>query len=330
MMGVFLIFAFTISFPAVKKAAIKFPKAGSRKVTQNQAYIQQANAWPTSLLVVPIAKNADACTATLTLFSAMIIDERTSTVLFEKKSKEARPLASITKLMTAMVLLDLPIKWSSTTTISKADDNSSSHHLKVGEDYYFSDLWNVALIGSSNSAVRALVRNSGLTMEQFVARMNDKARKLNLNSLRFVDSTGLNSGNVGTAADVAQLFKEAARFEKISRTLNIAQYTLHPLNQNRETHRIWSTNWLLTKWMPNNFDQDDIIGKTGFINDARYNFVVRLSDQRHNPIIVVVLGAESNENRFSEARDLAKWAFKHYLWPEDEGYGQTSECTRDD
>lgn len=325
--GVFLVFVFTVSFPAVKKAAVKFPKAGPREnVKIQQAVSRQNNSWPTSLLMAPVTKDGSACTATFTLFASIIIDERTGTILYEKNSKDVRPLASITKLMSVMVLLDLPINWSSTTTIVDVDDDSNSHQLKVDEDYYFSDLWNVALVGSSNSAIRALVRNSGITMEQFVARMNEKARKLNLTSLRFVEPTGLDSGNVGNAADTAQLLKEAARFEKINRTLRMAQYTLHPLNQKTETHQIWSTNWLLTKWIPNNFDQDDIIGKTGFINDSRYNFVVRLVDNRHHPIIVVVLGAESNENRFSEARDLAVWAFGHYLWPEDDGYGQASEC----
>jgi len=326
--GVFLVFAFTVSFPAVKKS-VKFPQAGPRENVQvQQAVSRQTNSWPTSLLLAPVAKDGSACSATFTLFASIIIDERTGTVLYEKNSKDVRPLASITKLMSAMVLLDLPIKWSSTTTITEADSDSSSHQFNVGEDYYFSDVWNVALVGSSNSAVKALVRNSGISMEQFVARMNEKARKLNLTSLHFVEPTGLDSDNVGNAADTAQLLKEAARFEKINRTLRMAQYTLHPLNQKMETHQIWSTNWLLTKWIPNNFDQNNIIGKTGFINDSRYNFVVRLMDQRGHPIIVVVLGADSNENRFSEARDLAQWAFKHYLWPEEEGYGQASECQK--
>ncbi|PIT88313.1 MAG: hypothetical protein COU29_00790 [Candidatus Magasanikbacteria bacterium CG10_big_fil_rev_8_21_14_0_10_36_32] len=330
-LGVFLIFIFTVSFPAVRKSFNKFPQAGPReKIQVQQAVSRQTNSWPTSLLLAPVAKDSGVCAATFTLFSSIVIDERTGTILFEKNSKNIRALASITKLMSAMVLLDLPINWSSTTTITEADDDSSSHQFKIGEEYYFSDIWNVALVGSSNSAVRALVRNSGISMEQFVARMNEKANKLNLTSLRFVEPTGLDSGNVGNATDVAQLLKEAVRFEKINRTLRMPQYILVPLNQKNESHQVWSTNWLLTKWIPNNFNQEDIVGKTGFINDSRYNFVVRLMDQRRHPIIVVVLGANSNESRFSEARDLARWIFSRYLWPEEEGYGQVSEQQRVD
>jgi D-alanyl-D-alanine carboxypeptidase len=82
-----------------------------------------------------------------------------------------------------------------------------------------------------------------------------------------------------------------------------------------------STDWLLTKWVPHNFPKDQVVGKTGYIKDSGYNFVAQITDTKKHTIRVVVLGASSNESRFSEARDVAEWAFANYIWPDEKNYG---------
>ena len=85
-----------------------------------------------------------------------------------------------------MVLLDLPVTWSATATIADADYDGSDHHVQVGESFTMEDLWHVALIGSSNTAINAMVRTAGFSTDQFADLMNKKAKELSLLSARFV------------------------------------------------------------------------------------------------------------------------------------------------
>jgi D-alanyl-D-alanine endopeptidase (penicillin-binding protein 7) len=206
-----------------------------------------------------------------------------------------------------------------------ADDwDKSTHHINVGEKFTLNDLWKVALVGSSNTAIEALVRISGVTKTEFVERMNAKAQAMHLNSAHFTEPTGLDSGNVANAMDTARILKEALRQDKIFSTLSLGECYIQPLDADKP-RRVWSTDWLLTNWIPNDFTAENIIGKTGYINESGYNFAVRLTDKKDRIVRVVVLGANSNETRFSEARDLAEWVFKNYLWPDQEGYDKLVE-----
>ncbi len=314
--GLVLLFVFSLTVENKKENAGFFPKSSPR---QEISVLENGAKFPKSKPVFPLIKDNNVFSVTNTAVSLLALDVQTDKILFDKNSQEIRPLASIIKLMAAMVLLDLPINWNTSTQIIEDDCDTSSHHLKAGEILKLSDLWNVALVGSSNSAIKALVRNSGLSEEQFVAAMNKKAKNLNLMSLRFSDPTGLDAKNIGHAQDVAFLLKEALKSEKILETLQIGEYYTKPIGKEKP-RRIYSTNWLLTDWIPNNFDAKCIVGKTGFINDSGYNFVVRLADDKNHQIVVVVLGAGDNEARFSQARDLGDWVFHHYLWPDEDGY----------
>lgn len=314
--GLFLLFIFSVTIENKIEKNL-FPSSSVRK--ENNFLEKAIDKFPVSKPAWPMQKNNNFFSGTSTAVSFLIIDVQTDKQLFEKNSQQVRSLASITKLMSAMVLLDLPINWSSSTQILDIDCDSFSHQVQAGDILKLSDLWNVALVGSANNAIKALVRNSGVSSEEFVLLMNEKAKELNLKSMSFTEPTGLGSGNVGNARDVAGLLKEALKSEKIFKSLQIGQYSTKPLNS-QKPRQVYSTNWLLTNWMPNKFSIDKIVGKTGFIYDSGYNFVVRLADNKDHQIIVVVLGAQNNESRFSEARDLADWIFKQYLWPDEEGY----------
>lgn len=322
-LGVSLLFIFTLSFAKIEpECKYSFPKSNLRVNTIGGDVIN--NNFPMSSPTVPLAKDIEKYEAEMTAQVAFVIDKKTDTVLYEKNPDKIWPIASISKLVSALVLLDLPMKWTATTTIQEEDYDSSSHYIKAGEIFSLNDLWSMALIGSSNNAIRSLVRASGLSSQQFVKLMNDKVEEMDLLSMHFEDPTGLDSRNVGNAKDLAQLLKEAIKNNKITKTLKIGEYYAHPLANNKP-RRIWSTNWLLTKWIENDFDKNSTYGKTGFIYDSLYNFVVNLEDDSSHEIIVVILGAEINEARFTESRDLANWIFNHYTWPDQEGYDELSD-----
>lgn len=318
--GICLLFVSSVSIYTTTNA--KLPKSGERNWLGGDVEQQTL---PISHPAVPLVKSDKVdFLDSLTAASALVVNDQTDTILWEKNIEEVRSLASITKLMSALVLLDLPINWSTTTQIINEDDLSSSHAIQVGDEFTAEDLWHIALIGSSNSAVNALVRVSGLSEEDFVKKMNEKAVILRLSSLRFSDPTGLDSGNRGNAKDIIRLLKVALQQDKISSTLQIGEYYAKPLNSKKQ-RRIWSTDWLLIGWIPSQFKPAQIAGKTGFIGDSGYNFAVRLEDKEGRAVRVLILGASSSETRFTEARDLAEWAFKNYLWPNDDGYNELAE-----
>jgi D-alanyl-D-alanine endopeptidase (penicillin-binding protein 7) len=319
-LGIGLLFFSSVTFTArpVHTLVATFPTSQVRPLVHGGDEVPVS--LPVSRPSVPLQINTSTFSAPLTAISAMVVDDKSNAVLFKKNPSNVRSLASITKLMTALVLSDLSMNWVSTTVISSEDFDASSHNILVGEQYRLEDLWYTALVGSSNTAIDALVRASGLTVEQFVIRMNEKAQALGLNSLRFVEPTGLDGRNLGTAMDILKLLKEALKVDRIATALQTKEFYASPINA-KIKHRVWTTDWLLSDWVNNDFDKDVLVGKTGYIEESGYNFVVRILGKQSHVIRVVVLGAVSNEARFSEARDLAVWTFENYRWPDDVGYG---------
>lgn len=321
LVGVFLLFFSSVYFASGSNFSfLQFPSSGKRAEVGGDVYLDNL---PASKPAMPLQKDKENFSGSSTAISSIVVDTKTKSILFSKNTGEVRPLASITKLMTALVLMDLPINWNATTVIMDSD-MAGDHHVMAGEKFTLDDLWHVALIGSSNSAVNALVRNSGTSTAQFVVLMNKKAKELRLFSAHFDEPTGLSDKNIANALDTAKLLIDALKFDKIYTTVQTGEYYAHPLD-NDKPRRIWTTNWLLTNWIPNTFKVENIAGKTGYIDDSGYNFAVSLVNEKKHNITVVVFGAANNEARFSEARDLAKWTFDHYLWPDDAGYENLAE-----
>lgn len=324
MLGLSLLFMASVSVKTGHYPLLKFPEAGPRleaqaegNTTLESVQLPESHPLPT----IPLAKDKTEFVGTVTAVSALALDDKTDTVLYTKNSGEIRPLASITKLMSALVLMEMPIDWASSTIICEDDCDAGSNQINIGEKYTLDDLLHVALIGSSNTAISALARMSGVSLDNFVLLMNKKARMLNLTSAKFVEPTGLNAGNVASAFDVAKILQESLKYAKIYETMKVGEYYARPLNKD-QARRVWSTNWLLTNWVPSYFQSGDIVGKTGFIGDSKYNFTVRLTAKTGHTVRIVILGSDSSESRFNEAREIAEWVFGHYLWPDQEGYQQ--------
>lgn len=244
--------------------------------------------------------------------AVLVKDTASGMVLFGKHEYEPRALASITKLMSALVLLERRIDWATTTRVV-ADDIEDTH-VYAGDTHTLDDLWHAALVGSSNKSVMTLVDASGLARQQFIMRMNGKARELGMSDTTFVDPTGLDDDNISTASDIAILLKEALAHEEIKDAVLVKEWNLYSAERQR-LHHMWNTDWLLLGWIPHRFKEVHG-GKTGYIPSAGYNFAVQLGDGAGHDIDVVILGAPAHEDRFTSAKAIAEWAYQNYSWPE--------------
>lgn len=261
--------------------------------------------------------------ASLTAERILVKDHGTGAVLFGQKEYEAWPLASISKLMSVLVLLEHPIDFSSTTIV--ISDAVVDTHMYAGDRYTLEELWQATLVGSSNKAVLSLIDATGWQREAFIERMNQKAMELGMGNSFFVEPTGLDAGNSSTAADVALLLEEALKQGKIKQALLNKKLSLFS-NERNKSHHLWSTNWLLLGWIPHQF-VGVTPGKTGYIAVSGYNFATQIEVGSGKILDVIVLGAKTHEARFTEAKDIANWVLANYVWPGEEGYESPTPTT---
>jgi D-alanyl-D-alanine carboxypeptidase len=242
--------------------------------------------------------------------SIIVKDQKTGAVLLHKNEYEKRPIASITKLLSALVILEKNPNWSATTTVIGAD--SLDTHMYAGDTYTLEELWQAALVGSSNKAILTLSNALGWPEEAFVERMNQKALELGMSQASFIDATGLSSEDSASASDVAILLNEALRHDKIRGTLAIKEINLYSAER-KQQHHIWNTDWLLLGWVPQTFPEFSG-GKTGYIEASGYNFAMQVGDGLGHRINVIILGANTHEARFTEAKEAGEWALANYQW----------------
>lgn len=268
----------------------------------------------TSTVIIPVQITTGTFDNTLiTAKSFFVKDYETGETLASKDEYVARPIASITKLMSALVLLDTgldPEHGTTTAANGEVFDTFLQSHLV----YKTKDVWNAAFVGSSNRAILSLVDGSGITRDEFVKRMNDKARELGMSDAIFYDPTGLDERNMASASDILLLLKVALTKKQLTDALLHTQYAFATL-EGEHKRNIYNTNWLLLGWIPNKFYKI-YPGKTGYIPASGYNFTTRIEDEGKHAIDIVVLGANNHEARFEEARDIAEWVFENFRWEE--------------
>lgn len=235
--------------------------------------------------------------------SAVLIDLGSGEILTGKNENKIRPIASLTKLITAMVFLETSPDLSSVETVTSEDRKAAGRtRLYVGEKLTMNDLFSLMLISSDNVAARVLARSTGLERDDFIAKMNELARGMNLKHTRFTDPTGLDSGNVSTASEFARLFKSALEFDLIAEAISRKSYTYRALNGDRQ-HIAYNTNRLL-------YGRHDIIGgKTGYIRDSGYCLAIGIEDSSGRRLGAVLLGAPSNNYRYRDAHRLLASAY---------------------
>ncbi len=247
----------------------------------------------------------------------LVLDEKSEGILLANQENTMRPIGSISKLMSAIVFLKNTPDWNKKIIMQTNDRLEGNNYINEGESATVKDYFNAALVGSSNSAVLSLVRLSGLGSKQFVELMNKEADKIGLNSTQFVEPTGLSADNKSTARDVALLLKQALSIPEIKEavTTKIYEFKAYDPKGRGQNRKVVSTDQLLFTKLDDENIKIITGGKTGFIEEAGYCFAVEIEDINGNKIIVVVLGSDSEDKRFSEAKFLASWTFKSFVWP---------------
>ncbi len=246
--------------------------------------------------------------------SIIVMDEGTGRVLFQKDATLLHPMASLTKLMAALVWFDIDGDLKKDVKIEARDYREGSiPYFISGDKVKTKDLLYAALVTSSNSAVAALVRSTGLPEEKFVSFMNAKAAELGMENTKFADPIGLSAKNESTATDLFILAREAFYNSNISRATQSASYEFTPAGSGA-ARIIRSTDLLLTSSF-NSGDYKIIGGKTGYIEESDYNLILKIYNKEKNKnIIAVVLGSGGANLRFTEAKKLIEWTYKNYLW----------------
>lgn len=240
---------------------------------------------------------------------AVVLSEDGRYLYLAKEADSAQPIASITKLMTALVFLETESDLDKIYKIQARDSISGGKlHLFLGEELSFHDLFLTSLVASDNGATMALVHASSLSEEDFIARMNEKAKELRLFQTFFADPTGLNSKNVSTAREIALLTLEAFANPEIKKALALKDYSFNTLG-GREKF-IESTDHLLFDKSENKFIP--LGGKTGYTKEAGYCFSGLFEMPDGSILVATVLNSDDKNTRFIESKKIINWVLSSY------------------
>ena len=228
--------------------------------------------------------------------------------LIKKSVDEPLPLASLTKLMTALVVLDLKPDWNKIMTISGGDKRGGAYSpLHIGETISVRDLWALSLVSSDNDATAALVRSTGVNESDFINKMNQKAVALDMASSKFVEPTGLSSENSSTTHNMALLSRAAFTTAEIFNALSQKSATI-TISGIKQT--IKSSDLKLRDISGQKADWKFLSGKTGHIEESGYNasLIAQIADG--HKALVVLLGSASAVARADEVAEIAVWVSK--------------------
>ena len=248
-----------------------------------------------------IASLDDAQHLALQSSAALVLDQTTGAVLFEKNPNAVLPIASITKLMTAMVVLDAKPDLTETLAINEDDVDllkGTRSRLKVGTHLAREEMLRLALMSSENRAAAALSRNYPGGREAFIAAMNQKAQALGLADTRFQDPTGLTAANVSSPRDLAKMVDAAHQYPLIREfsTTSEGEFSIAG-----RTQQFRNTNTLVK-----NPTWEIGLSKTGYINEAGKCLVMQ-AWLNNKPTIIVLLDSWGKMTRIGDANRIKRW-----------------------
>lgn len=233
--------------------------------------------------------------------AALVLDEQTGQILYGKNTASVLPIASITKLMTAMVVLDARLDPNEMIQVTADDvDTLKNTHsrLRVGIMLSRDDMMHLALMASENRAASALGRNYPGGLEAFVRAMNQKAQTLGLQGTHYSDPTGLSSANVSTAEDLGKLVRAAGAYEKIRNFSTASGFDVviagRPTAFRNTNRLVASSGW------------DIGLSKTGFINEAGRCLVMQ-AKLAGRAVVIVLLDSWGKYTRIADAVRVRKW-----------------------
>jgi serine-type D-Ala-D-Ala endopeptidase (penicillin-binding protein 7) len=252
----------------------------------------------------------------LSAHSVLVFDQASGRPLLSKNATLQTPIASITKLMTAMLVMDAAQPLDEKITITAEDRDTlkgTGSRLAIGASYTRGQLLHLALIASDNRAANALGRNYPGGLDRFVATMNRMARALGMHDTVYVEPTGLSSGNRSTALDLAKLTDYAYQnYPEIRHISTAGSYTLGTqrvvVKKKHQKERVLYRPVAFNN--TNRFTRADDwqigLSKTGFINEAGHCLVMQ-AQVANRDVIIVLLDAQGTNNRAGDATRIKEW-----------------------
>lgn len=231
--------------------------------------------------------------------AAFVEDQQTGKVLIQKQAKAIMPIASITKLMTAMVVLDASLDLDESLTIEEEDAESGGRsRLAAGTELTRREALLLALMSSDNRCANALGRTYPGGMKACVAAMNAKARSLGLSNTHFQGTIGLSSGNVSSARDLARLVDTAYQYDLICEFTTCKKATIyvgwHALEFQNTNQLVRNSDWQIG------------LSKTGFTGEAGKCLVMQ-AKVAQRPLLIVLLDSRGSQTRIADAKRIKRW-----------------------
>lgn len=245
----------------------------------------------------------------------VVMDRSTGKILTVKNENRVWPIASLTKLMTADVVLDYEVPMTQVANVLNTDNVGGARlWVEDGTEFSVEDLYYATLVASANNAANALSRTTGLSSTEFLEEMNARAQEMNLIHTEYADPTGIELGNVSTAREMARVARDIFGRDEIRRFTTTYVRYIDDLTDGSE-RKMTNTNWML--WKP---EYDDVYitgGKTGYLPESGWNLAVTLRSSaadRDRELLIVLLGAESRADTFIDVNALADWAWETHEW----------------
>ncbi|WP_203974614.1 D-alanyl-D-alanine endopeptidase [Aeromonas jandaei] len=235
--------------------------------------------------------------------SALVVDVNSGKTLYQKNANKARPIASLTKLMTALVVLEARQNLDQIITVDKDDIDRVKHthsRIRMGTKVTRRDALHLALMSSENRMASALGRHYPGGRSAFVRAMNNKARQLGMRNTHFYDSTGLSTRNVATAQDLAKLVAAAYRQPLIR------QFTQDENREMRFSTPAYNLMFNNTNPLVKNPDWDVRLSKTGFTDEAGRCLVMRAKPDNRE-LAIVLLNSVGKRTPVGDANRIRKW-----------------------
>jgi serine-type D-Ala-D-Ala endopeptidase (penicillin-binding protein 7) len=311
-----------------KKAALKSGKKGIKAAKRvklskraKARYIVQAPPPALRAMRAVSAETLQGDELELRSSAALVVDQKSGTALYAKNIDVPTSIASITKLMTAMVTLDAGLALDEEIVVNNEDVDrlkGTGSRLALGARLTREELLHLALIASENRAAAALSRAFPGGRTAFIAAMNRKAREIGMNDSHFIDGTGLHSGNRATAADLVKMVDAAYRYPLIREISSTGSYDVSlpgtrvvRVRENGKMRRVSLAvqrhiAFNNTNSLTRSQDWDIGVSKTGYINEAGHCLVMQ-TKIANQPVIIVLLDSIGKWGRIGDAQRIRKW-----------------------
>lgn len=242
--------------------------------------------------------------------SVIVLDQHSNKVLLARNIHEIRSIASLTKLMAALVFMDRGLKLDQGTVITRDDWRvglgGCRTRLELNWTYRNSDLLHAALLASDNRAISALARAVGLSSNALVQAMNERARRMKLTHTKFLGPAGIEAGNVSTASEFSRIVSEAGKHPVLKKIMNKREHKVIPMRGYlsvfyRNTNAVVGTSGLTFS-----------ASKTGYNHTAGYCLATVVNASDMGTVIVVLLGSKKKHLRVADFKQILAWLRRGY------------------